>query len=384
MKNFLKRLNGRKGFTLVECIVAVAVFAAMTLIVFMILMNARAEAQKANKTEEDLTQLIDNVVGDESFQKYDATSDVLNLNISGGSGGTYKISYSTIDGYKNFVECPTCGHFANNTDFMNNVKRADFSQTSPFTCPADNSHVFYQILVCDDCGNTAAHNSTAKFQYIPESGSFACLSCNSLAVKGDTIDERITSDAKMSISGMVPNAILYGQVDKPATVAGLAAYEKGTGGGNYVATSDGKVQLNLKYNSSTGMYTLSVYPSSLPSDADFDSNDFKVKVLLPPHYDIMDMNEVVSAGTCAYNYGATDDDPTTFTFDFNSQSEYRVEFKLLNSTSGFSFEYDYNSITSTNGQGLAGYWFDLNFGSVQRVDGYVTSYAATGYIGPDA
>ena len=61
MKNFLKRLNGRKGFTLVECIIAVAVFAAMTLIVFMILMNARAEAQKAIKTEEDFRKEMRNI-----------------------------------------------------------------------------------------------------------------------------------------------------------------------------------------------------------------------------------------------------------------------------------------------------------------------------------
>lgn len=383
MKNFLKRLNGRKGFTLVECIIAVAVFAAMTLIVFMILMNARAEAKKAIKSEEDLTQLIENVVGDESFQKYEATSPVLSLNITGGTGGTYKISYNKTDGYKNFVECPTCKHFANNTDFMNNVKRENFTQTMQFVCPADDSHKFYQILVCDDCGNTAAHNSTGKFQYLPNTGSFMCLSCSGTAVKGDTIEQRVTSDAKMSVNGMVANAILYGQVDKPSSVNSLASYSK-YDGSTYLSTTDGKVQVNLKYDSGTGFYTMSIFPSHLPSDADFDNSHFAVNVNLPPHYAVVDFNELVAAGTCAYNYGADKDDPTTVQFIFNSQSEYRVEFKLLNDVSGFSFEYDYNSITSNAGQGLAGYWFDLNFGSVHRLDGYVTDYAATGYIGPDA
>ena len=384
MKNLFTRLKGRKGFTLVECIIAVAVFAAMTLIVFMILMNARAEAQKAIKTEEDLTQLIDNVVGDESFQKYEATSPVLNINIAGGTGGTYKISYSTIDGYKNFVECPTCGHFANNTDFMNNVKKENFTQTTPYTCPADISHVFYQILVCEDCQAKAAHNSTGIFQYLPDTGSFMCLSCGGTAVKGETIDERVSTDAKMSVSGMVPNAILYGQVDKPGSVNSLATYQKINPDGSQADVTDGKVMLNLKYDNQSGTYTLAVTPTDLPTDADFDSGNFGLTLLLPPHYSVVDFKTVTSAGTCAYDYGIDKDDPTAISFIFNSQSEFKIEFKLMNETSGFAFEYDYNSITSNAGQGLAGFWYGLNFGSVKRVDGYVTSYAATGYVGPDA
>ena len=41
MKNLFRRLNGRKGFTLVECLIAIAVFAALTMVVFAILTNAR-------------------------------------------------------------------------------------------------------------------------------------------------------------------------------------------------------------------------------------------------------------------------------------------------------------------------------------------------------
>lgn len=392
MNKFLKRLNRRKGFTLVECLIAVAVFAAMVMVVFMILTNARAAANTAIKTEEDLTQLINNVVSDETYRKYkdeyDASGNrmnVLSLNIQ-GSSDTFDISYNVIDGYKNFVVCPTCGHFANNSDFMGTTKVQDFSQSSAYVCPADSSHTFYQTLQCEDCLATGTHDDTSLFTYEPASGSYGCNSCGGMAVKGTDIEEVVTSDARLSVSGLVPNAIIYGDVDQPASNSTLVTFSgtnSTTGATMIVDSGDGAVNVNLQYTAAVnqtlpGTYTLTITPT-VPLD--MDSSNFSVELRLPAHYAFRNFKELTTSGTCTYVSGGATDDNAYIKYNFTTAAQYKVQFQLVNYKSGFSFEYDYNNASNNSLQGLAGYWFGLSVSSPTRdASGYIVQLNASGTI----
>ncbi len=388
MKDFLNRLKKRKGFTLIECIIAIAVFAAMVMIVFMILTRARVEAQNANKSEEDLTQLIDNVVGDETYKKYkeqyDASGNLLNaleLNIA-GSTNTFNITYNVVDGYKNFVICPTCDYFANNTDFMGTLAKEDFATSGtpfPYLCPSCNAS-FQQSLICEDCESTGNHTATTVFTYIPATGGYSCNACGGTAVKGTNIDDKVTADAKMSVSGMVPNAIAYGNVSKPAIIEEVVNFQHATGGD----LTGAKLYINLSYEASAnqslpGTYTLTVIPQNLPAGT--DANDISVELLFPPHYIFKNLQEVTSAGTVTMGQGGEGDNEAYLLYHFNSFGQYKVKFQLVNYKSGFSFEYDYNDPTDA-AQGLAEYWFGLNGSHATPRDGagYVTKFSATGTI----
>ena len=173
MKNFIRRLERRKGFTLIECLIALTVFAALTLVVFAILTNARMATVQANDTEENLTKLINNVVSDESFVRYSAANadDMLTLKLSTG-GTDFRVSYSEIDGYKNYVLCPTaaCQHFADNTEFMDSADKESFAQTK-YKCPKCSTEIT-QVLVCEECGNKADHTDKTSFTYIPSNGGY--------------------------------------------------------------------------------------------------------------------------------------------------------------------------------------------------------------------
>lgn len=384
MKKLLKRLNGRKGFTLVECIVAIAVFAALIMVVFMILANARNQAQTANKTEEDLNHLINNVVSDETYKKYreelDASGNRLNilkLNVE-GQADTFDISYNKIDGYKNFVICPTCGHFANNSDFMGSTKPVDFTQSTAYVCPVDSTHTFYQTLRCEDCEETGTHDDTSKFTYDPTSGGYACVNCGGFAVKGANIDEAVVADAKMSVSGLHANAILYGDV---VPTSNLAMYSDSANPS--FPAGDGSVLVNINYAASSnqslpGTYTLTIQPNPVPTG--IDTSNFSLDLRLPPHYIIKNYKEVTSSGTSTYKSGDASDNCGYIKFNFNASGQYKVQFQLVNYKSGFSFEYDYNNPVADD-QGLAGYWFGLNVSTPTRDGaGYVTTLNASGNI----
>ena len=254
----------RKGFTLIECLIAIAVFGAMTMIVFMILTHARTQTVEANKSEEDLSNLIENVMGDETYKRYNKEhhetegKDVLNLVVE-GSGTNFTISYNVVDGNKNFVKCPsaTCGHYANNTDFMlkyngseyEAVAKADFDQTEQYICPKCET-AFYDTLLCEDCEATAAHNDTTKFTYLPTTAGFICNSCGGTAVRHTSYSSgTATGDAAMSVSGIVPNAIRYGKVNpKSVTKNGVTIERKVEDLFKYnnSATGGGQISFTLK------------------------------------------------------------------------------------------------------------------------------------------
>ncbi len=379
MKNFFNRLKGRKGFTLVECIVAIAVFAAMTMIVFMILTNARNEAVRANDTEEDLSQLIENVISDEVYKSYDATDYTqLSLKIQDASGSdtgkTFDITYETTDGYKNFVICPICDHFANNSEFMNGVLPEAFDQTNAYTCPKDTAHVFYQTLECQDCLTTGLHNDTSKFLYLPNTGGYQCLTCQRTAVKGDNIEARVVDDAMMSINGFYPNAILYGKI--PAPPADTAYFEASNG----TAVTGGAYSMALSYDAATDYYTLRIQPTTLPNVSGIPgaSGMAYLTLLFPQNYVFNDFNIAIGGGTgnpvTFNNSDATN--PGYVKVGFNSAATTEITFQLLNSTSLQPFE-DIYTTDDPNKQGLAEFWFQIPIGNTTEFEN-TGSYTATG------
>ena len=58
MKKMMKVLSGKKGFTLIECVIAIAVFAALTGMVLMIMSQTIQLSKKASDAETDLNNLV--------------------------------------------------------------------------------------------------------------------------------------------------------------------------------------------------------------------------------------------------------------------------------------------------------------------------------------
>jgi len=385
MNNLFKRLKGRKGFTLLECIIAIAVFAALTLVVMAMLTYARNEAVNANQTEEDLTKLIENVISDDTQKKYNGDSEVLHLTV-GSEADTFDISYNVIDGYKNFVVCPVCGEHADNTVFMGVTKQEDFIQTTQYVCPKDESHVFVTTLRCEECGSTGTHTDTTAYQYIPSTGGYYCLACGSSNVRDPASVEKVISEEKLSVNGLVANAVVYGKVE-PNDPADASAYQKLVSFSNIAydgtnarqeTTVDAANQVggvvtitSIEYTAPRdqivpGTYTMTVQrttPSAMLTDN-------CVTIQLPPYYRINVLKETTGDTSGVKHVLSSDPDDAPIgkngwlKLDFTKGvTSITVDFQLTNYKSGYSFDFDYNSddalaqSSTLNDHGLIGYWF---------------------------
>lgn len=377
----ISQLKRRKGFTLVECIVAIAVFALLTAVILMILVNAQTQATRSKESEEDLNNLIENVVGDDTYKKYSAeNSKTLTLNFNGGK--TFDITYDTVAGYKNYVKCnpkngaTSCGYVGNNTDFMGGKSVADFlSAGDEYKCPKC-GEVVVQTLECEGCLNTGSYNDSTKFSCSSETGSYTCLACGSGSVKGNDIDDAVTADANFKVSGLTANSIRYGKVDLPTDTKTLID----TGG----VTCNVFIEYNHAYDNLTlpGVYKMTFrdFTGTAPSSID---------IYLPPWYVIRFKNPATNNFTdIEHDYGsytarAIQDDLSSHDVTDSNMSHIRlenpsgnlpgtviVEFTLTNYKNNYSFDYDYRqpfdedgdgTISSAEQQtrGLIGYWFRI-------------------------
>lgn len=355
MKNLFTRLYRRKGFTLVECLIAIAVFAALTMVVFAILTNARNASVKASKTEENLTTLIENVVGDESYTRYNsvdpAKNNLLTLKLSSG-GSDFRISYTEIDGYKTFVLCPdaSCAHFADNSEFMTG-ERADFSQSSMYVCPKCGGSIV-QELRCEDCGNLGNHTDTSKFTYIPSTGGYYCNSCGGTGVKGSNVDDTIVSNDDLNIKTLVPNAIVYGSVTPKTDRNEIFDLQDLAGG-----TISGNISMTLSYTEGANTTIPGTYKLRLSSNA--PSSDFKILVDLPAGYKIPADSFNATIGKCNPQFDETENAYSLEFYDCTTNAYCEVEFKLVQEKSGLSFELDYYDPVDSSNSGLSGYWFQM-------------------------
>lgn len=378
----ISQLKRRKGFTLVECIVAIAVFALLTAVILMILVNAQTQAVRSKESEEDLNNLIENVVGDDTYKKYSAeNSKTLTLNFNGGK--TFDITYDTVAGYKNYVRCnpkngaTSCGHVGNNTDFMGGKSVADFlSAGDEYKCPKC-GEVVVQTLECEGCLSTGSYNDSTKFSCSTETGSYTCLECGSGSVKGSDIDDAVTADANFKVSGLTANSIRYGSVGLPTDTDTLINT-------NGVACNV-TIEYEHKYDNLTlpGIYkmTFTGFSGTAPSSID---------IYLPPWYVIGSLKTPPSS---SYTATAYQNDLSSHDVTDSNMSHIRlenasgnlpgtvvVEFTLTNYKNNYSFDYDYRqpfdedgdgTISSAEQQtrGLIGYWF--------RIGSYRTSSSTT-------
>lgn len=429
----MKKILGRKGFTLVECIIAVAVFGLLSLIVFMILTNASVRSSKASESEENLAQLIENVVGDDTYKKYDASSPSLKLLIDNVGGTAYsgtndfEVSYNVISGYKNFIECnplgtmtTSCGHQANFTEFMSSASNTMVPVTSTlfnvntcfFVCPHCNKPQNALTLKCPDCSTTGAYNAASStspsgklFNYLSNAtgGGFECSACGSTAVMavdsaGNYISEKVSADG-FSISGMVANGIRYGeQIDWDTEHADdltnnrIAYFRKINPSNPQIAGADfdsGQIRIGLKYAGSAnatyaGEYTLRLYvnPSSLAPGESFNTD-----IVFPIGYSInlktTSPNVTVTEGPLP-NSTSTKSYPILRVTQTGPGTIPNISFTLTSKESGYSFEYDYNRNLSLSEndtkQGLFR-WFKLTpSGASRSAEDYLISSDSSDYF----
>lgn len=415
----MKKILGRKGFTLVECIIAVAVFGLLSIVIFMILTNASVRSAKASESEENLAQLIENVVGDDTYKKYEPPapdgsggSPSLELTIdhigSAAYSGTndFKVSYNVISGYKNFIEChPTaaasCGHRANFTEFMSStpspltpVSSADYNvHTCYLVCPYCGEPQQAVTLKCPDCDRTGAHNASSGgsdlFHYMNTSagGGFECGACGSTAVMavdstGKYISEKASAGG-FSVSGMVANGIRYGEtIDWTTEHADdltnhrIAYFRKinptdpSIAGANF---DDGQLQLTLKYEKSasnvyTGSYELNIYAN--PGGDYTSGDDFNTDIVLPIGYNIVldgtnAKGATVTEGTLP---GSTSGKKyPILRVTSGGPGTVQVKFALSSKETGYSFEYENGPQPSESDdeQGLFR-WFGLTPTGIDR------------------
>lgn len=415
----MKKILGRKGFTLVECIIAVAVFGLLSIVIFMILTNASVRSAKASESEENLAQLIENVVGDDTYKRYEAPaadgsggSPSLELTIdhigSAAYSGTndFKVSYNVISGYKNFIEChPTtaasCGHRANFTEFMSStpspltpVSSADYNvHTCYLVCPYCGEPQQAVTLKCPDCDRTGAHNASSGgsdlFHYMNTSagGGFECGACGSTAVMavdstGKYISEKASAGG-FSVSGMVANGIRYGEtIDWTTEHADdltnhrIAYFRKINPTDPSIAGADfddGQLQLTLKYEKSasnvyTGSYELNIYAN--PGGDYTSGDDFNTDIVLPIGYNIVldgtnAKGATVTEGTLP---GSTSGKKyPILRVTSGGPGTVQVKFALSSKETGYSFEYENGSQPSESDdeQGLFR-WFGLTPTGIDR------------------
>lgn len=376
------RLYKNKGFTLIECVIAVAVFAVMTAMVLMILAMAITTQKQSMDAEEELNKLVSNVVQDETNRRFGPDSHTLMMKVGTGGDG-FSMTYNSIDGYKNYIKCPYCTCDENNTEFMGKIyetaayqalsdaeKRSHkisyyFGDASyvgnTFTCPDCGQPFTESHLLCRSCGNRQA--TGGSFSYDNSVGSFYCNSCYSTNVVDETsskaMSDNVAGDTPFVLSGLQANAIKYGSVEKPDDTEKKALANVYTSGS---ATSSCNMTITYTPNpnsSKPGKYKLSV-TNLIPSDTSLTST---VELFLPPLY----VPTIVSYSTSiATKVGVSQSEDIT---DNTKQSKlyirnvpavvssFDIEFTLTNYQNLMSFEYDYEDKVSTPGAcALTDYW----------------------------
>lgn len=399
----LRRLQKTRGFTLVECIVAVAVFAVLVAMVLVIISNAMTLSHKSSQNEGTLNGLVQNVVDDTSNKRYGSDSGYLHMVIGDGSYNPsssdtqfFAMSYSTVDGYKGFVKCPAC-HEINamidcmelvysTSDYVTAKTNGDtlkyklsywYKQNIQLTCPKC-SNTFFPTLKCKACANKAASNQTGSFTYDPGSGSFYCKSCggsNVSALDPDSATDKYLTESEagtFSVSGISSNAVRYGNVtfpnaSDPANFTGRIVLELCT-----PPTTDPPTVYSLGAGSTftvsishqedsdpnkPGVYTMVI--SGLSSVLDLNSaGNFNFR--FPPNYVAKVQSKPAdSTGVgVAFTPEATSNDYASFSVNNVMPSKVgdsvTIKFTLLNSKNNSDFAFDYPDST------LWQSWFGLS------------------------
>lgn len=395
----LQKLFKSKGFTLVECVVAIAVFAVLTLMVLMILSGTEQTSRNASKSEADLNNLVQNVVADDTNKKYGVDSHTLNMKF-GTAGKPFSISYSVVDGYKNYVVCPngSCGYIDNNIEFMaNDVKTASAQynadiaanydwlkdtrlshwfdvDTMQYVCPKCGHAWVENQLQCQSClteGTVRDHvvingSTVHKFIFNNETGSFTCALCGSGSVKEKNLDKAITADSALYVSGISANAIRYGKIEqledeeaKELITMNGAANNNFRCTINYIPSANNKIP---------GKYKMKLDYITLEDDETAD-----ITITLPGSYicklvsTSTNANGVDDHASVAIQQSAKLENPEKTSAIYisnikrsNVGTGLTLEFTFTNYMNNATFDYDYSTESTGGLSSLVKYWFKSN------------------------
>ena len=392
MKKMMKALHGKKGFTLIECVIAIAVFAALTGMVLMIMSQTIQLSKKATDAETDLNNLVENVVQDSTNKTFGADSKRLIMNFDSSSPNFF-MSYSTVDGYKNFIECTSCKNHANNLDYMayiyetNEYKNAtdaekesykisywfnSSSDTNYLQCPTCQTKIYDANLKfeCLSCGETGAPSA---FDYNKFSGSYTCKKCsggNVVQLVKDAsgndvpITESPTADADFMVSGMVSNAIRYGEIPLNSKSDITNLMSSNTTDSKTPAFNTTWTYTPNKNASIPGVYTLNISFTDTITDGETATVNIKIP---GGYYCSINKNGTTADGVGDNPYAAfyrsnmysieETDKPSMLIISGitnTKRSNIIVKFTLTNYANNNSFDADYANDTY---QGLGGYWF---------------------------
>lgn len=356
---YFAKLKKRRGFTLVECVVAIFIFALLVSTVLLVVANASSTTQKARSSEEELNTLVQNVVADNSYIKYNNNTSQFMKFVVGNNGSlTDKemvVSYNEISGYKNYIQCsnPLCNngnpYSGDSRDFMNGKTTIQFDPaTDAYICPICGTSVNAIQLHCDSCEAEGSYKDTSKFTYDVSTGGYTCVACHGGYVHDVNYTNIITKAGAdtFNISSMTPNAIRYGNVTWPTAghYEDVFKWDAGTGPFsviiNYVAPAT---------PSDKGKYVVTVSSSDL-------SGNISGRLDLPKGYTVETLNTF--SGTNA-NFQTTAGNFNQLTFSDNNYQA-KFEFSLENDITHSGFEEDY----AAEG-GLFKMWFDSSSGTTQ-------------------
>lgn len=410
----MKRFYNKKGFTLIECLIAIAVFAVMSSMVLVIISNAIQTAKKSAEAETELNSLVEYVEDNETIRKYTADSSVLKMRFD-GNDLNYSVTYNNVSGYRNYIQCPypDCGYIANNTDFMYHIMDTKCYQkfvqaqggTDPYKignyfCPDDNAagysmtktpgitalesgdnidylkkywcpkcgrmlyrnsdvsagHYAANKLKCYSCPNLASpydDNQAGKtgFHYDQASCSFYCNACGSDDVMEQGTGERIGAASEFSVNGMYANAIRYGSVEQPSDSVAKGLVS-GKNADDDTALSKFTVGFTVSNYSPTvpDVYTWTFY--NYPTGV--TKANFKIK--MPAGYTI----PLKAGSTTDYNITTSQCSavwlPATNEIEVtDAQLNATIKFSFVNTVSSLPFESDY-----AKDGGLMKYWFKVD------------------------
>lgn len=408
MKKIAKLLHN-KGFTLVECIIAIAVFAVLTSMVIMIVGNSVKLQKEASDAERDLNNVVQNVVQDDTNRVYGDNSRTLEMMFD-SSSVNFRMTYSTVDGYKSFIECPACGNKADDIEYMSYIyetaryknwptvadKAAGASEddkqnykisywfgldstTDHFECPAC-GHTFTLSALKAKCNSCLKEDTLNNFDFNKGKGNFVCKDCkgedvvqivekitydlggNPISSEWVPISDSITSDANFVVSGIAANAVRYGKVEslEKEKVKDLTTLD-GITGGSYT--------MKLEYIPNTSAVKPGKYRVTIPSVMGLGSDTGTIRIYLPGCYipKITGGNADGSSGhptasiTPSTDYSKVDMQSCLVISDITSTSSSNiiVEFTLTNYKNSHSFEEDYKyEVKPSSGETALGkLWF---------------------------
>ncbi len=394
----MKKINLKKpkGFTLVEVVIAIAVFAIMTIMILMIMQSAVKTSKKASDDEYNLNGLVENVVRDDSakrYGEYDSSEFKMAFakgdTVSSGASENYTVTYSTVDGHKNYVVCPYCSHMENNIAFMasavyNSVEykaaiTADPSieqkyrlsywfnpLTMNYVCPACEKTIDLGTdleFICEGCENSGPIRSggSLNFTFDSRTGNFECGKCSGGNVKQVGIDQKVSEDAALSVTGMSANSIRYSNLKEPTEKDKLAIISfAGRDSDNPLLEEEKNFIVEITYDNTNKSKNV-VYKMKF-SNFNLKSGEgaIDMTILFPGSYILEVKNQSTSIEDKIINYGSLNymDSEQESSIKLsgltreNVGSDFWIEFTLKNYVNSNPFEYDY-----AEEGGLLTYWF---------------------------